>query len=130
MKQMKIAAISRFCVAIGLLMASLGTPLSAYKQGSYLLFEVREDGAEANASEGRIVVAASFFKSKAQKLKGEVAGKEKKSAFETEITSFRSDDSDSVTTGIEILDEENEASKSKSSFGESTPASGGFFFTY
>lgn len=113
-------------MAIGLLTVSLGLPLSAYEQGTYLLFDIREDAVAAKDTSGRMVVAASVFK----KTKPVTTQRGKKSEFEAEITSFRADGPDSVSTGIEILDDDKDGSKTKSTFGESKPASGGFFFSY
>ncbi|HKK80147.1 MAG TPA: hypothetical protein VJ933_10975 [Phaeodactylibacter sp.] len=126
-----IATRGRIWLATGLLMLCFSLSLSAYEQGSYYLFDLREDTAVAKAPSGRILISATVFKSKELKTTPKVAGKgEKKSEFETEITSFRKDDSDSVTTGITILDEGKDASKSQSTFGENAPATGGFFFNY
>lgn len=127
MMETKIATLRRLWTTIGLLAAALFLPLSAYEQGSYLLFDIRED-AEAKRTSGRIAVAASVFKIK--KMDSAMTQKTKKSEFETEITSFKSDDSDAAATGIEILDGEKDGSKSGSNFGESAPNPGGFFFTY
>jgi len=127
MMQTKTATFRRPWHTIGVLAAALFLPLSAYEQGSYFVFDIRGD-AEAKSASGRIVVAASLFKIKNVNLT--MARKEKKSEFETEITSFKSDDSDSVATGIEILDEGKDGSEGGSTFGESAPDSGGFFFNY
>lgn len=126
----KAIAADRFWIVIGLLTAVLGLPLSAYQQGSYFLFDIRDDADSAKGTAGRIVLHSSIFQKQAVEAKTGIAEKQKKSAFEAEITDFKSEGSDSVKTGIEILDENKQDSKTGSAFDESAPAPSGFFFTH
>ncbi|PXA03285.1 hypothetical protein DDZ13_12730 [Coraliomargarita sinensis] len=115
--------------SLGLLAASLPLSLPAYQQGSYFLIDVRED-AKAASKTGRIVVAASVFQKKAPKAGTGIAAKAKRSEFETEITSLRTKDSDFGSPGSELIKKKKEGADSESSFGETVPASGGFFFDF
>lgn len=126
----KAIAADRIWIVIGLLTAVLGLPLSAYQQGSYFLFDIRDDADSAKGTAGRIVLHSSIFQKQTVEAKTGIAAKQKKSAFEAKITDFKSEGSDSVTTGIEILDESKGDSETESAFGETKPASSGFFFSY
>lgn len=117
-------------MVIGLLTAGMALPLSAYQQGSFFLFDIRDNTEAANGDAGRIAMASSIFKSDATKLRTGIAKKRKKSEFEAEITDLKSDSSDSVSTGIEILDDDRDEATTESTFGDSKSASGGFFFSY
>lgn len=119
-----------FWLVIGLLTLGLALPLSAYQQGSYFLFDVRDDAKSTKGTAGRIVLDSSIFQKQALASKTKIAKKQKKSAFEAEITGFKSEGSDSVKTGIEILDENKQESKTGSAFDESAPAPSGFFFNH
>lgn len=130
MENTKAIAADRIWIVIGLLTAVLGLPLSAYQQGSYFLFDIRDDADSAKGTAGRIVLHSSIFQKQAVEPKTGIAEKQKKSAFEAEITDFKSEGSDSVTTGIEILDESKQDSKTESEFDGTKPASSGFFFSY
>lgn len=130
MKAIKAVTPDFLWIVVGLLALGASLPMSGYQQGSYFLFDIRDDAEQAEGLGGRIAVASSVFKKDASLLKTEIAGKRKKSEFESEISSFNLEGSDSVSTGIEILDEKKDDSETESSFGESKPAPGGFFFSY
>ena len=115
----------RLWMVVGLLTTSLSLPLVAYQQGTYLLFDVRQDISETSKT-GRIVVAASVFEAKAATRETKVP---EQSEFETKITSFGTEGSTSAS-GVEVLHTETDAPKIESSFGDSPPAPSGFFFTY
>lgn len=130
MKEIARATLGRVWMVIGLLTAGMALPLSAYQQGSFFLFDIRDNTEAANGDAGRIAMASSIFKSDATKLRTGIAKKRKKSEFEAEITDLKSDSSDSVSTGIEILDDDRDEATTESTFGDSKSASGGFFFSY
>lgn len=113
-------------LVVGLLATCLGLPLAAYQQGSFFLFDIRED-APASGTAGRIVVAASAFKTGPAKPATQAAGP---SEFETRITSFGSDGSTLKSSGVQLLEVETDAPKIESSFGDEPPVPSGFFFTY
>lgn len=129
MHQLKTITRWHLVLHLGLLSICCSLTCSAYQQGSYLLFVIA-DGEKSESTAEVIAVAPSVFKSKIQMSKTDTAAKAEKSEFETEITSLRSDDGKSVTTGIEILDHKKDISKSESAFDQSPPASSGFFFNY
>ena len=116
----------RWWLVVGLLATCLSQPLMAYQQGSFFLFDIREDAAESGTA-GRIVVAASIFKAELPNPATKPAGQ---SEFETRITSLGNDDSTLGPSGAKILDTEVDAPKSKSSFGDDPPAPSGFYFSY
>ena len=126
----EIAKRGRVWVTVGLIAAGSCLPLSAYRQGSYFLFDLRDDATAVKGTAGRIVVASSVFERKAAETKARSTGGESKSEFQTEITSFRNDEGGSLETGIEILDTGKQGAENKSAFGENAPAPSGFFFTY
>lgn len=130
MKQTKSATLSRSGRTIGWLTVCLGLPLSAYQQGSFFLFDIRDDAATEKGIAGRIVLASSLFKNKASKPESESATKEKKSEFETGVSSFKLKGSDSISTGIKVLDTEDDDATIESSFGEDPPPPSGFYFSY
>jgi hypothetical protein len=130
MNKGKIAMGGRLGITAALLMLGLGPTAAAYEQGSYFLFDVRDAAKTGDAAIARIFVNPDVFKAKKLETKKDIAGKKEKSEFEMEISSFRTDAGGSVDTGIGILDEQKDDSKSESTFGEETPASGGFYFSY
>lgn len=126
------------CLTVLLSSALLGPQLFAFEQGSFFLFDIREDASEAVAT-GRIAVASSAFKSETSEADTRLAEDEPKSEFETEVTSLKTKTETAATGGIEMLESEIEKPKTKtsfgdefgeSSFGEDQPSTGGFFFTY
>lgn len=140
MQQKSIRMMSKCSwLAIGLFTMSLSLPLSAYQQGSYLLFDIREDATESGTG-GRIAVAASVFKTEAEKAKRPMDRQQSRSEFETVVDSFEGGQRSQVSGGIQILDVEDEEpgtdstfgddTQTGSSFGEEKPAPSGFFFTY
>ncbi|MFO8028191.1 MAG: hypothetical protein R6U56_11050 [Opitutales bacterium] len=120
----------RLWLAVGLLAASLSPQLFAYQQGTYFLFEIRNDADTAEDTSGRIVVSATVFQNEELKTDTGVAGTKKTGEFEQGINNISMKGGDSVTTGIDILDAEEDDSATEPTFGEDAPASGGFYFSY
>lgn len=122
----------RLSILAGLLLLNLGLPVSAYQQGSFFLFYLSENVSEEGIA-GRKVIAPSIFKTEAAEATTRIAGKktQKPSEFESGIKSFLGEEkSTSDLQDMGILELEEEAPSSESSFGEDTPAPSGFFFTY
>lgn len=121
---------------VGLLTALSGVQVGAYNQGSFFLFDIRDDAIESGAA-NRIVVASSVFKSPAAESDAVRVAEQPKSEFETRVTSLKSETDES---GVEILSTVSGAGTSESSFGDSgfgessfdedPPASSGFYFSF
>lgn len=130
MFSLEIKAFGKAWVISALLMFSFGIALSAYQQGSYFLFDIREDADESSVA-GRIVVAASVFKDKKVDAQTQLAEKAApKSEFESGISVFESSDSTPKSSQFKITEVETDEKATESTFGESQPTQGGFFFTY
>jgi hypothetical protein len=116
----------RLWIVVGLLTATLSLPLVAFQQGTYFLFDVRQDVSEISKTE-RILIAASVFQAKEATREPKVA---RQSEFETKITSLGGEAKTPALDDLEILKFETADSKTESSFGDSPPPPSGFFFTY
>lgn len=130
MFSLKTKVFRKATVICSFLMLLFGMALSAYQQGSYLLFDIREDAAESGEA-GRIAVAASIFKKKTVKTEKQLAEQTApKSEFESEISVFETANAITDTSQFLILEGESVESKSETSFDEKPKTQSGFFFTY
>lgn len=116
---------------LGTLLAIVLSPgLSAFQQGSFFLFDIREDGDKASSA-GRIVIAKSVFKKKSADSKTQIAKEEsKKSEFEAAITVFETKETGKSDSKFQLLDDSVSGSDTESVFDENPQKPAGFYFTY
>lgn len=112
----------------------LSQTLAGYQQGSYFLFHLT-DGSSEKAIGGRIAISVSEIKAQSTKAEATPETQPEKSEFQVEITSLQSAKKDTQLLKEESTETAKEAQQTEStfgesSFGESDPAPGGFFFTY